>query len=384
MTKLSHSAANRYVECGKSYQLHYLERLRPTEQSAALLFGTAIDKATEHYALSIKANTKTRELAAKEAFHTFQDTWLEQELNGTTTRLQFCTEIVYGNNDLDLELLDQSDYKLVAETYNTQDVNATIADILERKDQVGFRKLSHNDKEILNCVNWLCMRQKGKLMVDAFVKWFDANVVEVLATQKKIELVADDDSVVGFADLICRVKGYDKPVVLDVKTSARAYEDDSVLKSPQLALYVFSTKHEYDDTNFAGYIVLQKNVKKNRTKVCSVCSYDGSGGSHKSCPNEKEGFDAKGKPKMVRCGGEWNIAIHPEVIVQYLVDEVPELLQERVVENYEQIANGVKAKVFPRNFQSCIKYNGAVVCSFYNLCHKNTDEGLIKKEEDAK
>lgn len=384
MTRLSNSAATRYLDCGKAYQLHYQKRLRPTEQSAALLFGSAVDRATEHYALSIKANTKTREAAQKEAAAIFNDTWLEQEINGTATRLQFCTEIVYGNNDLDLELLDKSDYQLIAQTYSTEDVDATIADILERKDQVGFRKLNKKDKEILNCANWLCMLRKGHLMVAAFCKWFDANVVEVLATQKKIELEADDDSVIGFIDLVCRVKNKDKPVILDVKTSARPYEDDAVIKSQQLSLYVFSSKHEFEETNLAGYIVLQKNVKKNRTKVCKSCGNDGSGGSHKTCAAEVPGTDAKGKAKMVRCGGEWNITLHPEVTVQYMVDEVPELLQNNVVENYEQIANGIKAEVFPRNFNNCVKFNGAVRCSFYDLCHSNSMEGLIQKDEDAK
>jgi hypothetical protein len=385
MARLSHSAVSRYLECGKSYEYHYVKKYRSPEQSAALLFGSAIDKATEHYAISVKANKITRKAAKIETINMFNETWHSQDINGTRTALNYCTEIVYGNNDLDLELLDKSDYELINETHDIKDFDSTIADILERKEKVGFKNLSNNDKMFLNHTNWICMSKKGVLMIDAFVKWFDENVIEVLATQKKTELESDDDSVIGFIDLVCRVKGFDKPVILDVKTSARPYEQDSVVKSVQLGGYVFAIKHEFEDTNLAGYIVLQKNIKKNKSKICSVCGYDGSGGTHSTCPNEKVvGIIASGKNKGLdkkeRCKGEWDIKINPECVVQYIVDTVPELLQDRVIENYEPIAKGIEAEIFPRNFGSCIKW-GVVKCAFYDICHSDSMEGIVIKED---
>lgn len=385
MARLSNSAVNKYLECGKAYEYRYVRKYRGSEQSAALLFGTAIDKATESYAIARKANKVTDELAHKQALEVFNETWHSQELNGIRTVLNYCTEIVYGNNDLDIELLDKSDHELINETHDLKDFDSTISNIIERKDKVGFKKLTESDKKILNHTNWLCMSKKGQLMVNAFVKWFDENVEEVIACQKKTELEAGSDSAIGFIDLVARVKNYNKPVILDVKTSGRPYEDDAVVKSVQLATYVFSAKHELEDTNFAGYIVLHKNIKKNKTKICTVCNYDGSEGSHKKCPQEKQvGIIEKGKnkgePKMERCNGEWNITIDPECIVQYMVDEVPELLQERVIENYEPVVAGIHAQIFPRNFSSCIKY-GSIKCDFYDICHKDSMEGISIKED---
>lgn len=403
MARFSHSALNKYLSCPKSYQYHYINKYRSAEMSAALLFGTAIDKSTENY-----AQNRNRQLA----FDTFTKTWDEQELNGKPTKLQSCTEIVYGNNDLDLELLDQSDYDYIAKIDGYENVLEAIDNVLKRKDEVGFKYLKKAEKTLLNRTNWICMQSKGALMLDAFINWFDANVEEVLKTQGKIELVQDlpedewyqdtfingqgepvtytvkTNTVVGFFDLVVKLRGRQKPVLLDIKTSGRAYDWDAVLKSPQLALYLFATKHEYHDTNTAGYVVLHKTMKKERTKICSVCGFDGSGAQHRKCNNETEQMipDRKGVPqkKMARCNGEWIETVHSEAVIQVLVNEVPELLQERVAENYDMMAKAVKAEIYPRNYGSCVQYNGTVTCPYYDLCHKNCMKNIIVKDEDKK
>jgi hypothetical protein len=362
--RLSHSQVNKYSECGKAYELHYKKKWRVKEQSAALLFGTAIDKACENY---------LHNKDAVEAHEVFIQFWGEQELNGKSTKLHNCTEIIYSNNDLDLELLNESDYDTIIKTHSIKDVLATIDDILQRKDQVGFKKLSENDKQILNLVNWLSMRKKGRLMLSSAINWIDENVVETLGTQVKVDLENEEgDGVLGFADLVARVKGHDKPIVLDFKTSARAYEENAVVTSPQLALYVFSLKHKYQDTNTAGFVVFQKNIRKNKEKTCSVCGHDGSGGRHKKCDNLVKG---------ARCNGEWIEKINPEAVVQVLIDEVDEFFQQQVVENYNQINRGIKAEVYPRNWKSCIQYNGTVICPYYSYCHQNKINDIIIPEE---
>lgn len=360
---LSHSAANKYNECGKSYELHYIKRWRALEQSAALLFGTAIDKALESFLLK-------KQLSPLEVFETL---WKEQELNGKPTKLHNETTIVYSNNDLDIELLDQSDYDIINKTHSVADVLGTIEDIKGRKDQVGFKKLSENDKKIFNHMNWLCMRKKGHLMVEAGVQWITENVERVYATQAKIELENEDkDAVIGYADLIAKIKGHDKPIVIDFKTSGRMYEQDSVITSPQLALYVFTLKNKYENTNLGGYVIFQKNIRKNKTKICKSCGNDGSGGRHKTCANVVNG---------VRCNGEWDEKINPSVVIQVVVSEISEFFQEQVVDNYNSINLGIKNNVFPRNWSSCVRYNGTVICPYYNYCHHNKSDDIIKKEE---
>jgi hypothetical protein len=363
--RLSHSQANKYNECGKAYQLHYKKKWRVKEQSAALLFGTAIDKACENY-LHFKDKEKAHEV--------FNQSWKEQELNGTPTKLHNCTEIIYSNNDLDLELLNQSDYDVIIKAYGIKDVLATIDDILTRKERVGFKKLSDNDKEVLNFVNWLSMREKGKYMLASAIEWIDENVVETLGTQVRVDLENEEgDGILGFADLVARIKGHEKPIILDFKTSARAYEDNAVVVSPQLALYVFSLKHKYEETNTAGFVVFQKNIRKNKEKICSVCGHDGSGGRHKKCDNIIEGS---------RCNGDWNEKINPTAVVQVLINEVDQYFQEQVVENYNEINKGIKAEIYPRNWKSCVQYNGVIVCPYYNYCHKNQTSGIIIPSEE--
>jgi hypothetical protein len=362
--RLSHSQVNKYNECGKAYELHYKKKWRSKEQSAALLFGTAIDKACEHY---------LKERNESVAFDIFNEVWTTQEINGKPTKLHNCTEIVYSNNDLDLELLDESDHDVIIKTYSIRDVYKSIDDITKGKELIGFKKLSDNDKQIFNFVNWLCMRKKGRLMLSQAFKWIDENIVELLGTQVKVDLENEEsDSILGFADLVARVKGYDKPVVLDFKTSSRAYEENSVKTSPQLALYVFSLKEKYENTNTGGFVVFHKNIRKNKEKTCSVCGHDGTGGRHKKCDNIVNG---------VRCNGEWNEKINPSVVIQVVIDEIDEIFQTRVVENYNEVNKGIKAQIFPRNWKSCVQYNGMITCPFYNHCHHDKTDGIILPEE---
>jgi hypothetical protein len=289
---------------------------------------------------------------------------------------------VYGNNDLDLELINESDYVISDEAGGYESILNEISKVLERKTSVGFKYLKRIEKEILNNVNWICMSKKGILMLDTFIDWFDNNVTEVLKTQGKIELDNGDDTVIGYYDLMVRLKCRDKPVLLDIKTAGRAYDHDAVIKSPQLALYLFATKHLYEDTNTAGYVVLHKTMKKNRTKICLVCGFDGSGATHKKCNNELEVPNKSGVGvKLQRCNGEWDQTLNVSATIQVLVNEVPELLQERVAENYDMMSKAVKAEIYPRNYGSCVTYGGAVICPFTEICHKNCMKNIIIKED---
>lgn len=363
MTRLSHSQANKYLECGKAYEYHYIDKLRPLEQSAALLFGTAIDKSGEHYLINRNV---------EEALNVFYKLWETQDINGKPTELKLSTKIVYGNNDFDAELLDESDHKLITEVSGNENVLQHLENIYTSKEAVGFKYLEEKDKVVLNLSNWLCLRKKGKYMLTAFMKQVDDNVLEVLGTQVKAELEnSSGDSVIGYLDFVVRWKGEEEPVIFDLKTSAREYKSDSVVTKPQLPLYVFALKHKFENTNRAGYIVLNKNLNKNRIKTCSKCGFDGTGQRHKTCSNEIDG---------VRCHGSWNETINPSANVQVIIDTVPELIQQRVAENFDVVNKGIKAEVFPRNFESCIKY-GTIKCAFYDICHSNNTEGLIKEEK---
>lgn len=362
--KLSHSASTKYQECSRAYKYHYIDNMRSTVQSSALLFGTSIDKSAEHY-----ANTKNFD----ETLEIFNNTWQTQEISGVLSDLRFLLNFTYSDKDLDTDLLKKDDWKLLSEL--NDDPEVYLYSIQQSKEKVGYKGLSDDEKRFFNYTNWLCLKRKGYYMLKEFKRVFDENVEEVLGTQVKVELENEDgDIVVGFADFVFKWKGIAKPVIFDLKTSARDYEEDSVRTSPQLSLYVFSLSEKFDNTRNAGYLVLNKNISKNKKKVCSICGKDGTGGRFKTC-------DAIIDNK--RCDGEWNETFRPKARSQVIQESVSEILVERVLENFNDIGKAIKAEVFPRNFSNCIKY-GVIKCAFYNLCHNNSMEEIECKEKNDK
>jgi len=371
--RLSHSAATRYTDCARSYKFHYIENLRQEVQSSALLFGTSIDKAGEHYALT-KDFPATLEL--------FDKTWQTQTINGKEEDLRFLLNFTYSDKDLDTDLLKADDWQTLSEHFSisSDTIEEALKEVIYTKASVGYAYLNNEDKGIFNYANWLCLRRKGILMLKEFKRVFDENVEDVLGTQVKVDLVNENgDSVIGYIDFVFKWKGIDKPVIFDLKTAGREYDDDAVSKSPQLSLYVYAVSEQFDNTRQCGFLVLNKNIQKNKKKKCSVCDNDGSGGRHKTC-DAITSTDAKGKD--VRCNGEWIETIYPKAKSQVLLETVSEVLVTRVVENFNEINRAIKAEVFPRNFSNCFKFNGAVKCSFYDLCHSNSEVGLIKKEQE--
>lgn len=356
--RLSHSSASRFQDCGYSYKLHYVERLRSETKSAALFFGSAIDKALE----AILSDPD-------QALRVFEETWSKQELNGELIDLRSSIQIVYANADYDSDLLSKDAIAYLSEVSGSEDPIEEVDKIYRQKEAIGFQLLSKEKKLLLNAANWWCLHAKGIAMLETLKREVLPNIEQVLATQKYVELVNESgDSVIGYADLVCKWKGIDEPVIFDLKTSARPYDEEAVLTSPQLALYVYGLYDEYK-THKAGYIVLSKSIRKNKTKVCKKCGNDGSGKNHKTCDAE---VDKK------RCHGEWIVTVNPEATVQILIDDVPEKVQEIVVDNMSYVSDSIKSGSFPRSFGSCIKPWGR--CPYYGLCYKDDMTGLKKED----
>lgn len=361
--KLSHSATNRYTDCAQSYKYHYIDGYRAKVQSSALLFGSAIDRAAEHYAISRNF---------EETIDVFKKTWQIQEINKKSEDLRFLLNFTYSDRDMDLELLKFEDWLELEKVDSHPKEN--IQKVVDKKKKVGYKYLKKEEKVFFNFTNWLCLKHKGLYMLIEFKDIFDKNVEEVLGTQVKIDLENDnDDSVTGFADLVVRWRGIKKPVVIDLKTSSIDYQDDSIKTSAQLSLYVFSLSEKYENTRNAGYIVLNKNIQKNKTKICKKCGYDGSGKQHKTCDNL---VDEK------RCHGEWLEVINPKARSQVIIDEISEIMAERTIENFDMVNKSIKAEIFPRNFNSCYRFNNTVRCQFYEICHSKDYTEVIKKVKE--
>ena len=370
--RLSHSATRMFQECAKSYQLHYQERYREVKQSANLLFGTAIDKAITHLL--------TPEDGSKTAEEVFTDTWTFQEVNGVKTYLTTFKDLVYANSDYDEELLLDEDFDRLGEHVevifkgerpNKDKCIYIVGDIQKKKEVLGYNFLPEGETRVLNAANWLCLHRKGLIMIESFRKDILKHIKEVYSTQEYVKLEnGEGDSIIGYVDLVARYKDIQEPIIFDVKTSARAYDEGAVLTSPQLTLYTHALSEKYN-TRKAGFIVFSKQIMKNKKKVCTVCGHDGSGTRFKTCNNEID---------KVRCDSEWDIKLDPKAYIQVLIDDIPERTEEIVLDNYEYISQSIKSGAFPRNFNACTKSWGGK-CRFYDYCFYGKEDGLIKKEQ---
>jgi len=318
--------------------------------SSALLFGTAIDKACEDY---MKERTPLR------AREIFKKNWKEQEHNGKLIELHNCTEIEYRDADFDAELLLQSDNESIIKDTVYTNVSSIIKE--------------GKDRERIAYANWISLYRKGILMVNKFIEWVDQNISEVLGCQIPIELEDEKgNKVTGLADFVIKVKGYDKPILVDLKTAARYYERGSVKESEQLSLYFFFLKEKfYPDMERAAYLVLSKQIKKNRIKICKQCGHDASGTNFKSCNNTSN---------KKRCNGDFNITTTPESTIQYIHDEIPEEMISKTIETFNINVEKIQSGNFEPCFDNCLRYNGKIKCAFYEYCRTGSMEGLIKKE----
>lgn len=353
-TKLSHSSVTHFQTCAQSWKYHYVDKLRTKIMSSALCFGSSIDKALE--ALMI---------GKEDPYVVFFNTWSKQYVNKVLTDLPENPNIVYADSDVDLDLLDTKQQLFLEDKLGAL-WETDYKDIFIKKDKVGFKNLTDQERSFINLVAWHCLKTKGDLMITAFKNKVYPKIKRVLALQKAIDLTnSDGDKVTGFADMVCEWENGDI-VVVDFKTSTRNYDEEAVLTSPQLSLYLHCLREEYNITK-AGYIVLNKRITKNKIKICSKCGWNGTGNRCRTCPEEIN---------YVRCAGEWLEKINPEVYIQVLIDTIPEQTVKIVMENIDLINESVKTGVFIRNFSSCKRPWGP--CLYYNKCYNNDDSELIQ------
>lgn len=359
--RLSHSAVSKFQHCPKSYNFHYNKKIRTSVSKAALCFGTALDRSTGEL---LKGES------LKKAKDNFDYNWRFQDVNGTRVYLPTHAELVYAKSDFDKDLLNEEDCLKIERT------KEAILSLVSKREEKGFESLSKEEKIITNQAFWFCLQKKGHYMLEAFKKKVMPRLTNVLSTQESISIKNDDgDEVIGYIDLVSEVKGYDSPVILDIKTSAMRYdEDDAVIFSPQLSLYMHAVGEKYN-TRLAGFIVLNKQLLKNKVKTCKVCKYVAESGSrHKTCSNEIPG--GHGQPPTIRCNSEWDEVIDPEVYVQFLVEEIPLATEELVLNNISDINTAISTGNYTANLSSCLNSFGSK-CEFLNLCYYGKMDGLV-------
>ena len=102
------------------------------------------------------------------------------------------------------------------------------------------------------------------MLLDTYSKEIIPQILEIVSIQETVTIPNNNgDEITGFIDDVRIYK--DEPEVTyinDDKTSSKAYKQEQVDNSPQLATYAF-----YKDTSNVSYTVLEKNVRKREPKV---------------------------------------------------------------------------------------------------------------------
>lgn len=339
MRKLSHSACTRYMACPASYDYYYNQGIRPAKLGSALMFGSAMDSALNELLLT-KSMTK-----ALDAY------------NATVTSYALGS-VTIGKYDYDSDLLTEKDREqlltaLVEVGYKGNDIDGLVASLMSK------HQLSENQYKALDLVVRRVFEHKATLLLTAYADKVLPYIQQVYNVQKP--------SGPGYLDATVEWKGYGK-IIVDHKTSGRPYADDSIEYSAQLAMYAAEEK-----VNQVAFVVLVKQLKKNKEKVCGVCGHKGAG-SHKTCDNVVDGD---------RCGGPWEITIRPEAEIQILHGEVTKEAMAVADELQREVRRAVEAKIFPCNVGSCNSQYGRA-CEYKNLKWKNSMDGLIKVERTKK
>lgn len=379
--KLSNSALNTYNTCGKKYKLHYLDRFRSKVISGALIMGGAVDKGLNELLTS-------RDL--KKAIEVFDSEFENSFINNVKTYIPDSELIVYAKKDFDEELLTVNDIDELLKDEDFERLNKESEsilplnryyDILKQKEEKGFENLSISDKKFYNLANWLCLRRKGFLMLQAYNDKVLPKIKKVIAVQKEFNLEGKSGDVLnGFIDLIVEWED-GKRYVLDNKTSTWEYEPDSASKSQQLILYYYVSNKELppeEKLDGAGFIVLYKQIQKNRIKICEKCGNNGTGGRHKTCDNNIL-IDFKTDGETERCNGTWKETIKPEVRVDIILNEIAPQAQNLVLQTFLGANSGIKMGHFGPNLDSCHKFGQP--CVYFKKCWQGEDKDLIQLEE---
>lgn len=273
MNKLSHSSVSTYLTCSYCYYLRYIENIRPVKVKSALLFGKALDDA-------------------------FNVLLLEKDLDKAKTHFYkswstlHSTPMIFRKNEADLELIEHFG-----------------SNICYKKEE------------------WQTLLFKGELFIQAYFEKVLPKIKEVITVQEPFTFKnTDGDEIYGIIDLI--VKWEDgKTYLLDNKTSSFKYSKDDAKQSQQLSLYhyVINEKYKLDGI---GFIVLDKNINKNKVMTCETCGVKTENTRLKTC--------AETTLDHGRCGGPFKIELKPSVDVEFIFDKIDLKFQDNVIGTFDK------------------------------------------------
>ncbi len=378
--KLSHSSKNKYLQCGHSYKLHYIDKLRPVSLSSALVFGSAMDQALNLMLLK-KDEPGVLELAINEFNRNFEQ---GNNSNYELVDLPLNPNLEYSKWDFDSDLLEKADWR---ELFKYDDkffeTKTEVAELIEKG--ADWIDIPEDKRMVLNYASWLCLQRKAHLLLKGYQEAILPQIKEVIEVQKDIKLEDEDgNTFTGVIDFIARLAD-GRLAIIDNKTSSQEYAEDSVKGSEQLATYqqimnIFNADPEHPwkhgEIEACGYAVMSKKLDKDITKTCQECSHV-SQGKHKMCDNLVPSAKT-GKP--VRCNGKWDVVKKFAVKTQFIIGTISDEYAQTVLENAVTVKSCIELGLFPKNYSACDNMFGRK-CPYFNKCHGGSDKGLVQTGE---
>lgn len=328
---VSYSAIDTYLSCSEKYRLERILKIVPESINTAFMFGKSVDSASEVIFKSFMKGGLPFD--RNDMLNRFKESLTTIDYQGEDIHAPTCLKVKYSKADVQSELLEKEDLKVIQEFIDKSDLEVT--NISQFIDYYKDTKIKVEDEtSIYNFIAWHCLYRKGILMLDRLAQWANDNIVEVISIQKKIEVENDfGDKLIGFLDLEAILKSdINKIRTLDLKTATQPkqqYPDNKIEESMQLHIYAEATQLD------VGYIILDKEIKK------------------------KE----------------------PRVRIRGLYGTVTEEQLDKTFEKIDLAMEGIRAEKFEKNTDACWRYGR---CSFADLCHKGEMKGLvprIKKED---
>lgn len=307
--KLSYTSMTTYNECGYKYKLNYIDKIKPKKVRSALLFGKAIDEGLNELLL-------TRDISkAKTKFNFW---WTRNLINNEWVELKKTDLIIYSKMDLDLDLGD---------------------------------------------TEWESLKRKGIIILEEYNKKALPRINKLLEIQKKVIIGnSDGDKIEGYIDLIANLD--EGNYILDNKTTSVKYKSNSASESDQLNLYYFLEKDSYK-LDGVGFIVMNKNIRKEHIKNCSKCKKEFNNNRLMKCKECK--IDLKHVETKFSCD------------IDFILNKPDLSLVNSVIEKFDKTNNDILDEKFDKNYKSCVGKFGK--CQYYDLCHKNnTDDFIIPNE----
>lgn len=320
---ISFSGYKRYVTCPKYYQFHDIHKDRPGGTTSALIVGSIMDEAVNTILTEEVENPQLLlELTAEKWF-------LENE------------ELLFDKDDFDVDLVDVVALANAARGmgWKGNDITKAIKTFL--LEQEG---LSKKQKVLVRLACRESLDVKMRAMLDGFLKWVYPKIDTVHEVQKHI--VSPCGKIHGYLDFCATMKD-GKKVLFDLKTSKRSYDWDAVTNSAQLALYAGIEGYEY-----AGFIVLNKTLNKQKVKTCKPCGVEINGGNAKKCP---------------KCRADLNVSMDPKSYVQLLINKMPTHNINLTNEAINDTIKAIDGKHYPRNLNQCLFMYGKP-CIYYKKC----------------